>query len=153
MLNRIVLMGRLTRDPELRTTQSGLSVVSYTLACDRDIRSQDGGDQNSNVDFIDVVSWRQQAEFVGKYFKKGQLVCVEGRLQARPWTDKEGNKRTAYEIVTDHAYFAEPKRDGGSGGGYPEVFNQRPSSDSQVPPESKNDFVDVTDDDDGDLPF
>ena len=151
MLNRIVIMGRLTRDPELRTTQSGISVTSFTLACDRDIKSENN---ENNVDFIDIVAWRQQADFVSKYFRKGQLVCVEGRLQARPWTDRDGNKRVSYEIVTDHVYFAESKRDSTPPeGGYPEVFNRRPATAETASRDNENDFVAASDDDDGELPF
>ena len=152
MLNRIVIMGRLTRDPELRTTQSGISVTSFSLACDRDFKSE-GSD--SNVDFIDVVAWRQQADFVCKYFRKGQLACVEGRLQARPWTDRDGNKRVSYEIVSDHVYFAEGRRESSeSEGNYPDVFNRRPAAEPASPSrENDSDFIATADDDDGELPF
>ena len=92
MLNRIVIMGRLVRDPELRRTQSGIAVTSFRIACDRDFKSQNG---EKGTDWIDVVAWRQTAEFVSKYFAKGRMAVVEGRLQSRDWTDKDGNKRTA----------------------------------------------------------
>lgn len=107
MLNHIDFMGRLTRDPELRRTQSGKAVTSFTLACDRDFKSDDG----PTVDFVDIVTWGATAEFVDKYFTKGQMAIVSGRLQIRPWTDKEGNRHRATEIVADHVYFGGPKPD------------------------------------------
>jgi single stranded DNA-binding protein len=96
MLNHIVLMGRLTRDVELRTTQSGVSVASFTLACDRDFGGRDG---EKETDFIDCVAWRSTADFAAKYFSKGRMAVVSGRLQIRPWTDKEGNKRYSTEVA------------------------------------------------------
>ena len=110
MLNRIIVMGRLTRDPELRRTNSGTAVASFTVAVDRDFKSQSG---EKETDFIDVVAWRNTAEFVSKYFSKGRMAVVEGRLQLRDWTDKEGNKRRTAEIVADGVYFGDSKRDGG----------------------------------------
>lgn len=109
MLNHIVLMGRLTRDPELRQTQSGAAVCSFTLAVERDFKDQDG---KKETDFIDCVAWRGTAEFVSRYFTKGQMVCATGRLQMRDWQDKDGNKRRSAEIQADHAYFADSKREG-----------------------------------------
>ena len=114
MLNRIVIMGRLTRDPELRRTQNGTPVTSVRLAVDRDFKSQDGTKQ---ADFFDVVAWRQTAEFVSKYFTKGRMAIVEGRLQSRDWQDKDGNKRTSIEIVADNFYFGDSRRDA-QGGDY-----------------------------------
>lgn len=108
MLNNIVIMGRLTRDPELRRTSSGVAVASFTLACERDFAAQ-GADKET--DFIDVCAWRYTAEFVDKYFSKGQMAVVTGRLQIRNWEDKEGNKRRSAEILADHVYFGEAKRD------------------------------------------
>ncbi len=108
MLNHIVLMGRLTRDPELRYTQSQLAVVSFTLACERDFGGKDGVERQT--DFIDVVAWRVTAEFVAKYFAKGSMAVVSGRLQIRDWTDREGNKRRSSEIVADNVYFGDSKR-------------------------------------------
>ena len=108
MLNRIVLMGRLTRDPELRKTQSDTPVCSFSLAVDRDYK-KDG--EKKETDFIDIVAWRATAEFVSKFFTKGRMAVVEGRLQIRDWTDKEGNKRRSAEILADHVYFGEAKRD------------------------------------------
>lgn len=108
MLNTITIMGRLTRDPELRRTSSGVAVASFTLACERDFAPQ-GADKET--DFIDVCAWRYTAEFVEKYFSKGQMAVVSGRLQIRNWQDKEGNKRRSAEILADHVYFGEAKRD------------------------------------------
>lgn len=110
MLNRIIVMGRITRDPELRRTNSGTAVASFTVAVDRDFKSQSG---EKETDFIDVVAWRNTAEFISKYFSKGRMAVVEGRLQLRDWTDKDGNKRRTAEIVADSVYFGDSKRDGG----------------------------------------
>lgn len=110
MLNHIVLMGRLTRDPELRHTGSGVAVASFTLAVDRDFQSKDT--QEKAVDFIDIVAWRNTAEFVSKYFTKGRMAVVSGQLQIRSWTDKEGNKRRSAEVVADNVYFGDSKRGG-----------------------------------------
>ena len=106
-LNKIFLQGRLTRDPELRRTGSGTAVTSFSLACDRDFKSQSG---EKETDFIEVVAWKNTAEFVSKYFSKGRMAVVEGRLQIRDWTDKAGNKRTTAEVVADNVYFADSKR-------------------------------------------
>ena len=116
MLNRIILMGRLTRDPELRHTQSGTAVASFSLAVDRDFKSRDSGEKTT--DFIDVVAWRNTAEFVSKYFAKGRMAVVEGRLQIRDWTDRDGGKRRSAEVVADNVYFGDSKRDGESGGSF-----------------------------------
>lgn len=107
MLNKIIIMGRLTRDPELRRTGSGTAVTSFSLACDRDFKSQSG---EKETDFIEVVAWKNAAEFVSKYFSKGRMAVVDGRLQIRDWTDKAGNKRTTAEVVADNVYFADSKR-------------------------------------------
>ena len=120
MLNKIVLMGRMTRDPELRRTQSGTAVTGFTLAVDRDFKSQSG---EKETDFIDVVCWRNTAEFVSKYFGKGRMAVVEGRLQLRDWTDKEGIKRRSAEVVADNVYFGDSKRDGGVEAAYSEPEN------------------------------
>ena len=108
MLILIVIMGRLTRAPELRKTQSGTPVASFTLACERDFAPQG---ETRETDFIDIVAWRYTAEFVDKYFSKGQMAVVSGRLQIRNWEDKEGNKRRSAEILADHVYFGEGKKD------------------------------------------
>ena len=107
MLNKIVLMGRLTRDPELRRTQSGTAVASFTLAVDRDYKPQDG---ERETDFIDIVAWRGTGEFVSKYFTKGRMAVVEGRLQVRDWKDKDGAKRRSTEVIADNVYFGDSKR-------------------------------------------
>ena len=108
MLNRIIIMGRLTRDPELRHTQSGTAVTSFSLAVDRDFKSQSG---EKETDFINVVAWRSTAEFVAKYFSKGRMAVVEGRLQTRDWQDKDGKNRTATEVIADNIYFGDSKRE------------------------------------------
>ena len=105
-MNQIVLMGRLTRDPELRHTQSGTAVAAFTLAVDRPKNK----DSERQTDFIDIVAWRNTAEFVSKYFAKGQMAAVTGRLQLRNWTDKDGNKRVSAEVVADNIYFTESKK-------------------------------------------
>jgi single-strand DNA-binding protein len=137
-LNHIVLMGRLTRDPELRHTQSGTAVASFTLAVDRDFKSKDTGEKIT--DFIYIVAWRNTAEFASKYFAKGRQAVVEGRLQLRDWTDLDGNKRRSAEVLAERVYFADSKRD------------------SDTPPKMDLDDIPVAqfeeiDDDDGELPF
>lgn len=115
MLNHITIMGRLTRDPELRRTGSGIAVASFCVAVDRDWAAEG---QERETDFIECVAWRQTGEFVSKYFTKGQMIVVSGRLQIRGWTDKDGNKRRSAEVVADNVYFGESKRkDTCSGGG------------------------------------
>ena len=114
MLNHITVMGRLTRDPELRRTGSGIAVASFTVAVDRDFGGRDGGEKET--DFIDCVAWRQTGEYVSKYFTKGRMAVVSGRLQIRSWTDKDGNKRRSAEVVADNVYFGDSKRDGDSAG-------------------------------------
>ena len=116
MLNHITIMGRLTRDPELRRTGSGIAVASFTVAVDRDFGKNENGEKET--DFIDCVAWRQTGEFVSKYFTKGSMIVVSGRLQIRGWTDKDGNKRRTAEVVADNCYFGESKRsEGNSYGG------------------------------------
>ena len=148
MLNRIILMGRLTRDPELRHTQTGTAVASFSLAVDRDFRNRDSGEKG--VDFIDVVAWRNTAEFVSKYFTKGRMAVVEGRLQIRDWTDREGGKRRSAEVVADTLYFGDSKRDGETGG----ASFSRPAApaDYGMPPVGGDQFAELADDD-GELPF
>jgi len=109
MLNKIVIMGRLTRDPELRQTQSGTNVANFTLACDRDLKNKQTGERET--DFIDCVAWAQKADFLANYFSKGRMAVVEGRLQLRDWTDNDGNKRRNAEIVADNIYFGDSKSD------------------------------------------
>ncbi len=113
MLNHIVIMGRLVRDPELRRTGTGVAVASFRVAVDRDFSPKDGSERKA--DFIDCVAWRQTGEFISKYFTKGRMIIVDGRLEMRDWTDKDGNKRTSAEIVVANAYFGDSKRDGDSG--------------------------------------
>ena len=113
MLNHITIMGRLVRDPELRRTGSGIAVTSFTVAVDRDFPNKESGERET--DFIDCVAWRQTGEFVSKYFTKGSMAVVSGRLQIRGWTDKDGNKRRTAEIVADNVYFGSSKREDNSG--------------------------------------
>ena len=151
MLNRIILMGRLTRDPELRHTQSGASVASFTLAVDRDFKSRDSGERST--DFIDIVAWRNTAEFAAKYLSKGRMAVVEGRLQIRDWTDRDGGKRRTAEVVADNIYFGDSKRDGGDmGGAYSRPAAPAPMSDYGMPPLGGDQFSELVDDD-GELPF
>ncbi len=117
MLNHITIMGRLTRDPELRRTGTGVAVASFTLAVDRDFASKEGGEKET--DFIDCVAWRNTGEFVSKYFTKGSMAVVSGRLQIRSWTDKDGNKRRTAEVLADNIYFGDSKKSESSTGGYP----------------------------------
>lgn len=148
MLNHIVIMGRLTRDPELRHTQSGTAVASFTLAVDRDFGSRDGEKQ---TDFIDVVAWRNTAEFVSKYFVKGRMAVVSGRLQLRDWTDKDGGKRRSAEVVADNVYFGDSKKDFESAGTFVPAADTGFSGGYSAPV-AGSDFAEI-DDDDGDLPF
>ena len=141
MLNKIIIMGRLTRDPELRRTGSGTAVTSFSLACDRDFKSQSG---DKETDFIDVVAWKNTAEFVSKYFSKGRMAAVEGRLQIRDWTDKVGNKRTTAEVVADNVYFADSKRSE-SNDNQKENFNA-------LSGRLSDDFVPISEED-GEIPF
>ena len=140
-LNKIFLQGRLTRDPELRRTGSGTAVTSFSLACDRDFKSQSG---EKETDFIEVVAWKNTAEFVSKYFSKGRMAVVEGRLQIRDWTDKAGNKRTTAEVVADNVYFADSKRSE-SNDNQKENFNA-------LSGRMSDDFVPISEED-GEIPF
>lgn len=133
MLNKVIIMGRLTRDPELRRTQSGTAVTSFTLAVDRDFKSQSG---EKETDFIDVVAWRNTGEFAAKYLAKGRMVAVEGRIQVRDWQDKDGNRRKSVEVVADNVYFGDSKRD------------SKPQESRTV---DEPEFDEI--EDDGDLPF
>ena len=149
MLNKVILMGRLTRDPELRRTGSGTAVTSFSLAVDRDFKSQ-GGDKET--DFIDIVAWRNTAEFVSKYFTKGRMAVVEGRLQIRDWTDRDGGKRRSAEVVADNVYFGDSKRDGGSDFGAPAYGDRSGGYASQAPMGGHSDFAEIGEED-GELPF
>ena len=148
MLNKIVIMGRLAKDPELRRTQSGVSVTSFRIACDRDFKSQSG---EKETDWIDVVAWRSTAEFVSKYFTKGRMAIVEGRLQTRDWTDKEGNKRVATEVVADNVYFGDSKRDGAPAGD--SYASAAPVGGGYAAPVGGGDRFAEIDEEDDDLPF
>ena len=166
MLNKIFIMGRLARDPELRRTQTGTPVASFRLAVDRDFKDRSTGERAT--DWIDVVAWRQTAEFVSRYFTKGRMAIVEGRLQIRDWTDKEGNKRTTAEVVADNVYFGDSKRDGdgnsvyasggyssggyGSAGGYSAPAAPAAPAGGFGAPAGGDQFSEMSDDD-GDLPF
>lgn len=134
MLNNIIIMGRLTRDPDLRAMTSGASVASFTLAVDRDFVTEDG---HRETDFIDCVAWRATAEFASKWFKKGDMAVVNGRLQLRDWTDKDGNKRRSAEVVANNVYFGESKRD--------------KVKEPEKPTEER--FTELPEEDDGKLPF
>ena len=165
MLNHITIMGRLTRDPELRRTGSGIAVASFTVAVDRDFGGRDGGEKET--DFIDCVAWRQTGEFVSKYFTKGRMIVVSGRLQIRSWTDKDGNKRRTAEVVADNCYFGDSKRDSDGGSSYGgntyggnsyggNTYGAAPAAPSyggySAPAAPASDFA-MLDDDDAQLPF
>ena len=158
MLNHITIMGRLTRDPELRRTGSGIAVASFTVAVDRDFAPRDGGDRET--DFIDCVAWRQTGEFVSKYFTKGSMAVVSGRLQIRGWTDKDGNKRRTAEVVADNVYFGDSKRDDQGGSSYSGNsygnYGSAPAAPAyggySAPSAPASDFA-MLDDDDAQLPF
>ena len=151
MLNKIILMGRLTRDPELRHTQTGTAVASFSLAVDRDFKDKATGERST--DFIDVVAWRQTAEFVSRYFTKGRMAVVEGRLQIRDWTDKDGGKRRSAEIVADNVYFGDSKRDGaGDFGGAPASYSAPMGGRNAAPMGGQSDFAEIGEED-GELPF
>ena len=158
MLNHIIAMGRLTRGPELRRTGSNIAVASFTIACDRD-RAPEG--QEKETDFIDCVAWRNTAEFIEKYFKKGRMIVVSGRLQIRGWTDKDGNKRRSAEIVADNVYFGDSKKDddqpqsqpqygapapqyGAPPHGYPQYGYQQPPHTLQYPQVGDNGYPKAT---------
>ena len=141
MLNHITIMGRLTHNPEMRTTQSGVAVASFTLAVDRDFGGRDGGEKQT--DFIDCTAWRHTAEFVSKYFSKGRMAVVSGRLQIDNYTDNDGNKRKAAKVIADNIYFGDSKKEGTVGSQSDEAASFTPAPSGFVP-------VDV---DSGELPF
>ena len=145
MLNKIILMGRLTRDPELRRTQSGTAVTSFSLAVDRDFKSQGG---EKETDFIDVVAWRNTAEFVSRYFTKGRMAVVEGRLQIRDWTDRDGGKRRSAEVIAENVYFGDSKREGGSDYSAAPAY----SAPRGYAAGGQSDFAEIGEED-GELPF
>ena len=155
MLNHIVIMGRLTRDPELRYTQSQTPVASFTVAVDRDFGGRDGGEKQT--DFIDCSAWRSTAEFVNKWFRKGSMVVVSGRLQSRKWQDRDGNNRTNWEISVDNVYFGESKRRdedsrSDSYGGNYGSYGSRDGERGAAPAPAPSAFSEMAEDD-GDLPF
>ena len=163
MLNKIFLMGRLVADPELKQTTTGLPVVTFRIAVDRDRKNKETGEREA--DFVTVVAWRSTAEFVSKYFSKGRMAVVEGRLQIRPYTDRDGNKRSATEVVADNIYFGDSRRDGDgggssfpSGGGYSGGYPARsaapaPQQPAYEAPTGGGDQFAELDSDDGELPF
>ena len=160
MLNHITIMGRLTRDPELRRTGSGIAVASFTVAVDRDFASRESGERET--DFIDCVAGRQTGEFVSKYFTKGRMAVVSGRLQIRSWTDKDGNKRRTAEVVADNVYFGDSRRDGDNGGssyggntygGNSYGSAPAPSYGYSAPASNPASDFAMLDDDDAQLPF
>ena len=157
MLNHITIMGRLTRDPELRRTGSGVAVASFTVAVDRDFGGRDGGEKET--DFIDCVAWRQTGEFVSKYFTKGRMIVVSGRLLIRSWTDKDGNKRRTAEVVADNCYFGDSnKREGDSsafgGNNFANAYSAPAGFGGYSAPAGNpaSDFA-MLEDDDAQLPF
>lgn len=136
MLNKVILMGRLTRDPEIRYTQNNTPVASYSIAVDRNYSK----DQDKQTDFIDIVSWNKSAEFVSKWFKKGSLIVVVGRLQVRKWQDKDGNNRISYEVISEEVSFGGSKNDSDSSG-------------SRANATIDAEDTEAADDDDGEMPF
>ena len=151
MLNHIVLMGRLTRDPELRRTGSGIAVASFTIAVDRDFSGKDGGEKET--DFIDVVAWRQTGEFVSKYFTKGRMAVVSGRLKIRKWQNKDGENRYSTEVVADHVYFGDSKKESSGGESYGNSYGGNYGGGYPAPAyPDPGEYPELTDDD-GQLPF
>ena len=148
MLNHIVLMGRLTRDPELRRTGSGIAVANFTIAVDRDFSGRDSGEKET--DFIECVAWRQAGEFVSKYFTKGRMIVVSGRLQVRKWKNKEGENRYSTEVVADNCYFGDSKREESNGNSYGGGYAAPALPEYASTPTS--DFA-MLDDEDAQLPF
>lgn len=148
MLNHIVLMGRLTRDPELRRTGSGIAVASFSLAVDRDYAAQGA---EKETDFIDIVAWRNTAEFVSKYFTKGRMAVVSGRLQIRNWNDKDGNKRRSAEVVADNVYFGDSKRDNNTSDSFGSGYT--PSQTFSAPAAAPSSDFAMLEGDDSELPF
>ena len=147
MLNHITIMRRLVKDPELRRTQSGVAVCSFTVAVDRDFQSREAAEKQT--DFIDVVAWRQTAEFVSKYFTKGRMIVVDGSLQSRKWQDKTGQNRVSWEVLANNIYFGDSKRDGMSGGDYSAPAYGAPADSYSAP--SSGSFAEI--EEDGELPF
>ena len=147
MLNHITIMGRLVKDPELRRTQSGVAVCSFTVAVDRDFQSREAAEKQT--DFIDVVAWRQTAEFVSKYFTKGRMIVVDGSLQSRKWQDKTGQNRVSGAVLANNIYSGDSKREGMSGGDYSAPAYGAPADSYSAP--SSGSFAEI--EEDGELPF
>ena len=150
MLNHITIMGRFVQDPELRRTGSGVAVASFTLAVDRDFKSGNSGEKE--VDFIDCVAWRQAGEFVSKYFSRGRMAVVSGRLQIRSWNDKDGNKRRTAEVVADNVYFADSKSEPASTAPQASASASYSAPAYSAPNYPASDFQ-MLEDDDAQLPF
>ena len=150
MLNHITIMGRFVRDPELRRTGSGIAVASFTLAVDRDYKASSGGEKE--VDFIDCVAWRQAGEFVSKYFTRGRMAVVSGKLQIRSWTDKDGNKRRTAEVIADNVYFADSKTENAASGTQQAAPASYGTPAYSAPNYPASDFA-MLEDDDAQLPF
>lgn len=156
MLNKIILQGRLVADPELRHTSSGAAVASFRLAVDRDFKSKNPEEQTA--DFINVVAWRATGEFVSKYFTKGRMALVEGRLQIRNYTDRDGNRRSVTEVIADSVHFCDSKRDNDNGGNYggykpaPSAYAPPAPAAEPAAPATTNAFAELNEDD-GELPF
>lgn len=149
MLNKVIIHGRMVRDPDLRSTANGISCSNFTVSVDRDFKPKDGSDRQA--DFIDVVCWRSKAEFVNKYFSKGSPIIVEGRLQTRTYTDKEGVKRKVTEIQADNVYFGGSKKSSeGQAGQYPSSYSQAQEASTSVDIDDYDDFESLNE---GDLPF
>ena len=150
MLNKVFLQGRLVADPELRHTQSGTAVATFRLAVDRDFKDKDTGEKKT--DFINVVAWRHTGEFVSRFFTKGRMALVEGRMQVRQYDDRDGNRRYATDVVAENVYFGDSKRDGDDRERAPATTDAYSGS-YQVGGNYQDQFADLTDDDDGELPF
>ena len=150
MLNRIVIMGRLVRDPDLRRTQAGTAVAAFTLAVERDFKDAATGEQTA--DFIDCVAWRQTGEFVSRYFSKGRMAVAEGRLQLRDWVDRDGNKRRSAEVVVEQMYFGDSRSEGGQKSGQP-VPKEAGYQAAYLSTGREADEFRELQDDDGELPF
>ena len=150
MLNKIFIMGRLTRDPELRRTQTGTPVASFSLAVDRDFKDRNTGERTT--DFIDCVAWRQTGEFVSRYFSKGRMAVAEGRLQLRDWVDRDGNKRRSAEVVVEQMYFGDSRSEGGQKSGQPVPKEAGYQAAYSSTGREADEFRELQDDD-GELPF
>ena len=150
MLNRIVIMGRLVRDPDLRRTQAGTAVAAFTLAVERDFKDAATGERTA--DFIDCVAWRQTGDFVSRYFSKGRMAVAEGRLQLRDWVDRDGNKRRSAEVVVEQMYFGDSRSEGGQKSGQPVPKEAGYQAAYSSTGREADEFRELQDDD-GELPF